>query len=109
MKKDTPTKLYYSIGEVAEIFGLTTSLIRYWETEFKFLKPHKNAKGERRFTQKNIDQLRVIHSLVKKRGFTLEGARREIENNKEYLKQKMQIIQKLKTARKFLDDLQGEL
>ena len=58
-------KLYYSIGEIADMFGVSKSLIRYWETEFTILKPHKNSKGDRRFTKENIDQLQLIFDLVK--------------------------------------------
>ena len=83
MRTDEITKLYYSIGEIAEMFSVSKSLIRFWETEFDLLKPHKNSKGDRRFTQQNIDQFRTIYHLVKERGFTLEGAKREIKNNKD--------------------------
>ncbi|MEO0628456.1 MAG: MerR family transcriptional regulator, partial [Bacteroidota bacterium] len=60
-KSDEQLKRYFSIGEVAERFGVKASLIRYWEGEFDFLKPHKNAKGDRRFTRKNIEQLELIY------------------------------------------------
>ena len=73
------TKLYYSIGEVAEMFGVSTSLIRYWESEFTFLRPKKNRKGDRQFTKKDIAYLERIYSLVKERGFTLDGAKRELK------------------------------
>ncbi len=76
---DKLTKLYYSIGEVADMFDVSTSLIRYWETEFNSLRPHKNSKGDRRFTQKNIEQLQLIYYLVKEKGFTLDGAKNEIK------------------------------
>ena len=70
---DKLDKLYYSIGEVADMLGESKSLIRYWENEFDFLNPRKNKKGDRRFTKENIQQLLIIHELVKQRGFTLEG------------------------------------
>ena len=73
------TKLYYSIGEVAEMFGVSTSLIRYWESEFTFLRPKKNRKGDRQFTKKDINYLERIYSLVKERGFTLDGAKKELK------------------------------
>jgi DNA-binding transcriptional MerR regulator len=73
-------KRYYTIGEVAEMFGVTHSLIRYWESEFDFLKPHKNSKGDRRFTVQNIEQFAQIYHLVKEKGFTLDGARKELRN-----------------------------
>ena len=71
---DKELKRYYTIGEVADMFGISKSLIRYWEGEFDNLKPHKNSKGDRRFTPANIEQLRLIYDLVKVKGFTLEGA-----------------------------------
>jgi DNA-binding transcriptional MerR regulator len=74
------TKRYYTIGEVAEMFGVSKSLIRYWETEFDMLKPHKNSKGDRLFTRKNIEQFAQIYHLVKEQGFTLEGARKALKN-----------------------------
>ena len=88
-------KLYYSIGEVADMFGVSKSLIRYWETEFSMLKPHKNSKGDRRFTKENIEQLHLIFDLVKNRGFTIEGAKNEIRQNKDLIKQRQALLQKL--------------
>lgn len=88
-------KLYYSIGEVADMFGVSKSLIRYWETEFSMLKPHKNSKGDRRFTKENIEQLQLIFDLVKNRGFTIEGAKNEIRQNKDLIKQRHALLQKL--------------
>ena len=89
MERTELTKLYYTIGEVSEMFGISKSLIRYWESEFSSLKPHKNGKGDRRFTKKNISQLELIYHLVKERGFTLEGAKREMrlmKNRNNYFK-----------------------
>lgn len=91
------TKLYYSIGEVSEMFGVTNSLIRYWESEFSKLKPKKNRRGDRQYTVKDIQVLERIYTLVKERGFTLEGAKREMKGKKdlEYIDQKQEIINKL--------------
>ncbi len=103
------TKLYYSIGEVAEMFGVSNSLIRYWETEFKVLKPSKNKKGDRRFMVKDIRTLEKIYTLVKKRGFTLEGAKKELKkksssNGSEAVLSKLkQTKSKLQTILKDLD------
>ncbi len=88
------TKLYYSIGEVAEMFDVSPSLIRYWESEFTFLRPKKNRKGDRQFTKKDIEYLKRLYSLVKEKGFTLDGAKRELKNptmtsTKEDLKMKL--------------------
>ena len=96
---DKLTKLYYSIGEVAELFDVSKSLIRYWETEFSFLDPKKNKKGDRRFTKENIRQLQIIHHLVKERGFTLDGAKQEIKSNRKSLVARQEILNKLQSLR----------
>lgn len=103
------TKRYYTIGEVAEQFGVSKSLIRFWESEFDTLKPHKNSKGDRRFTAKNIEELKLIYELVKKKGFTLEGAKREIKLYKAHLKQKQQITDKLNELKSFLTKLRDSI
>ena len=81
-------KRYYSISEVAELFDVSKSLIRFWESEFDILKPHKNSKGDRRFTPQNIEQLQLIYHLVKERGFTLPGAKKEIKRQQKMKKEK---------------------
>ena len=108
--KEKPiTKLYYSIGEVAKMFGVNTSLIRFWEKEFDILKPKKNAKGNRLFTQKDVDNLKVIYHLVKERGFTLEGAKKKLRENKGDTIQNEQIVERLKEIRGFLVELRDNL
>ena len=102
-------KLYYSIGEVAEMFGLSKSLIRYWETEFSSLRPIKNSKGDRRFTKQNIQQLNLIFHLVKERGFTLEGAKNELKDQKKSIKLKSELKKKLLKIKSGLNKLQREL
>ena len=72
-------KLFYPIGEVAKRYNVNVSLIRFWEKEFDILSPKKNKKGNRLFRKKDIDNLDIIFHLVKERGFTLEGAKKEIE------------------------------
>lgn len=91
------TKLYYSIGEVSEMFGVANSLIRYWETEFRLLKPKKNKRGDRQYTIKDIHVIERIYTLVKERGFTLDGAKREIKNKNDlsYVNHKQELIEKL--------------
>lgn len=100
-------KRYYSIGEVAEMFDISRSLIRFWEGEFDSLRPHKNSKGDRRFTPENIEQLRTIFHLVKERGFTLEGAKRELKEQKIRNKQREEMIGKLKEIRGFLEGMRN--
>lgn len=74
------TKLYYTIGEVAEMFNVNTSLIRFWEKEFTIIQPKKNKKGNRLFTPKDIINFNKIYHLVKEQGFTLEGAKNALKN-----------------------------
>ncbi len=109
LNTDELTKRYYSIGEVADIFGVSKSLIRFWEAEFDSLKPHKNSKGDRRFTKQNIEQLLLIYNLVKERGFTLKGAKQEIAEKRERHFKKEKTIKKLKEIRRFLVKLRGEI
>ena len=102
-------KRYYSISEVGKMFDVSNSLIRFWEVEFDILKPSKNTKGERRFTQKDIDAMRIIYHLVRERGFTLDGAKKEIKQNKERLAQKFEYMEKLHKIRTFLVKTKEEL
>jgi len=81
-KEQKVEKLYYSIGEVADMFNVNTSLIRYWEKEFDMIKPKKNNKGNRMFTKKDLDNFHIIYHLVKERGMTLKGAQKKMKENK---------------------------
>lgn len=108
--KEKPiTKLYYSIGEVAKMFDVNTSLVRFWEKEFDILKPKKNKKGNRLFTQKDVDNLKVIYHLVKERGYTLDGAKKKLRENKGDTIQNEQIVERLKEIRGFLVELRDNL
>jgi len=100
-------KIYYSIGEVAQQFGVSTSLIRFWETEFPHLRPRKNSKGDRRFTQKEIDAIRQVYQLVKERGFTLQGAKDFLNSNQD--KKTTEALQSLVNIRRFLLELRDKL
>lgn len=102
-------KLYYSIGEVAGIFDVKTSLIRYWETEFSILKPKKNAKGDRMFRQKDLETLKLIFHLVKERKFTLEGAKKAIKNGNTKIVDNHQVIESLTRIRNFLTELKEDI
>lgn len=99
MNVNLPDKLYYSIGEVAEAFDVNTSLIRFWEKEFDVLKPKKNAKGNRRFTPEDIKNLELIFHLVKVRGFTLDGAKIQLKENKQKTLDQFEIIRKLEAVK----------
>jgi DNA-binding transcriptional MerR regulator len=108
-KEKPTTKLYYSIGEVAKLFDVNTSLIRFWEKEFDILKPKKNKKGNRLFTQKDVDNIKIIYHLVKERGYTLEGAKKKLRENKEDTIQNEEIVERLKEIRSFLVELRDNL
>lgn len=109
MHIDLPEKLYYSIGEVAEAFDVNTSLIRFWEKEFDALKPKKNAKGNRKFTQQDIKNLELIFHLVKERGFTLEGAKIHLKENKKKTLDQFEIIRKLESVKAELLKIKNQL
>ncbi|MGB3799356.1 MAG: MerR family transcriptional regulator, partial [Lewinella sp.] len=97
-----------SIGEVAKKLGVNTSLIRFWENEFGHINPNKNSRGDRRFTKENIAQLQQVYHLVRERGFTLEGARREIANADKPEGDKQQIIDRLTEVRRRLVALRDQ-
>ncbi len=99
MYVDLPKKMYYGIGEVAEAFNVNTSLIRFWEKEFDILKPKKNAKGNRKFTPEDIKNLELIYHLVKERGFTLEGAKIHLKEQKQEALDTFDIIRKLEAIK----------
>lgn len=109
MSELKPGKLYYSIGEVSEHFGVNPSLIRFWEKEFDIIKPKKNAKGNRLFTSQDVANFRLIHHLVKERGFTLEGARKKLKDNREETINTSEVVDKLKEIKGFLQELQKAL
>jgi len=102
-------KLYYAIGEVAKMFDVNTSLIRFWEKEFDIIKPKKNKKGNRLFTKQDVDNFHIIFHLVKERGYTLEGAKKKLKDNKEDTIQNVEIVKSLLKIKGFLVDLKEEL
>jgi DNA-binding transcriptional MerR regulator len=102
-------KLYYSIGEVAELFNVAPSLIRFWESEFEIIKPKKNRKGNRQFTREDIDNVRTIYHLVKEKGFTLQGAKEMLRNDSQAVRDKMDMIESLKKVRTFLVELREKM
>ena len=102
-------KIYYSIGEVAEMFSVAPSLIRFWESEFEIIKPKKNRKGNRQFTREDIDNVRTIYHLVKEKGFTLQGAKEMLRNDTHAVKDKMDMIESLRRVRSFLVELRDKL
>lgn len=109
MQITLPEKRYYAIGEVAKAFNVNASLIRFWEKEFDVLKPKKNAKGNRKFTPQDIKNLELIYHLVKERGFTLEGAKIHLKENKQKTIDTFEIIRKLEHIKNQLIQLKNNL
>lgn len=106
---DLPEKRYYKIGEVAKAFQVNTSLIRFWEKEFTIIKPKKNAKGNRLFTQEDIVNFKLIFNLVKERGFTLEGAKQKLKKNPEGIFKNHEIISRLEAVKSELQKIKDQL
>lgn len=102
-------KLYYTIGEVARMFNVNTSLIRFWEKEFDIIKPKKNKKGNRLFTQKDIDNFHIIYHLVKERGMTLKGAKQKMKENKEDTEHNFEIVKSLESIKELLIEVRENL
>lgn len=103
-------KLYYSIGEVAEMFGVSNSLLRYWESEFNIIKPRKTSNGNRLYTKKDIDTIKIIYHLVKEKGFTLDGAKKKLkESGPNKLQVNVDVSEKLKSLKEFLSELKDQI
>jgi len=103
-----PDKLYFSIGEVATYFGVSTSLIRYWEDEFPQITPRKNGKGDRRYTKNDIEKVTMIYDLIKEKGFTIKGAQSHLSDKQEK-KSQPTATESLKRIRGFLIKLKTDL
>ena len=104
-----PEKLYYTIGEVAKMLDVSTSLVRFWEKEFDIIQPKKNKKGNRLFKPDDVRNLHTIYHLVKERGFTLQGAKTKLSQNKEDTIDRAEIVRSLKKFKSFLEDIKTEL
>ncbi len=109
MQVELPEKRYYGIGEVARAFDVNTSLIRFWEKEFDVLQPKKNAKGNRKFTPQDIKNLQLIYHLVKERGFTLDGAKLHLKEERKKTLSNFDIIQKLEGVKAELIKIKNQL
>lgn len=102
-------KKYYSIGEVAGIFKVATSLIRYWEGEFDIIKPKKDKKGNRRFTTDDIEKIRLIFHLVKEKGYTLQGAQEIIKKDLHQVANKATMVDRLIGIKNFLIEIRENI
>lgn len=108
-KEKETEKLYYSIGELSEMFKVNQSLIRFWEKEFKTIQPTKNKKGNRMFTKADVEHFRLIYHLVKERGFTLQGAKDKIKGNSGETTDNAGVVHALQRIKAFLLELKNEL
>ncbi len=106
---ESPGKYYYSIGEVADMFGVSTSMIRYWEKEFDVLRPRKNKKGNRLFTERDVRYVHVIYQLLKVKGYTLAGAKQALKERFSDYEERIILLETLDKTRSFLLDLDKTL
>lgn len=102
-------KLYYSIGEVSEMFDVSNSLIRYWETEFRQLHPKKNNRGDRRYTPKDIRVIESIFTLVKVEGYTIEGAKKVLSEEIKAHKKNEELLKSLHKIKRNLESIKSKL
>ena len=102
-------KIYYSMGEVAELFGVNASLLRFWEEEFPILKIAKNSRGHRIYTTADVDNIRLIYYLVKEQGMTLDVAKKRIRQNRDGVNRDAEIVEHLRSIRNMLAALREEL
>ncbi len=113
MHIDLPNKMFYKIGELAKAFNVKTSLIRYWEKEFKTLHPKKNKNGSRVFTKKDVVALQHIYRLVKEKGFTLDGAKQKLKDDRRHGKQEVPtnqlVISRLEKIKSELQQIKAQL
>lgn len=109
METTKNSKLYYSIGEVAKMFDVNTSMIRYWENEFDILRPRKNKKGNRLFTERDVRYLHMIYHLTKVKGYTLAGAKMALKDRFDEFEERVMLLSTLDKVRGFLVDLDKEL
>lgn len=102
-------KQYYSISEVATMFKVNTSLIRYWENEFDILQPKKNRKGDRLFRQEDIQHLKLIYHLLRERKYTIEGAKQKLKEDRKLAARNFEMVQALLKVKGFLTELKEQL
>lgn len=109
MEENTTGKYYYSIGEVAKMFGVNTSMIRYWENEFDVLRPRKNKKGNRLFTERDVRYVHIIYHLTKVKGYTLTGAKQALKEKFSEYEERVILLSTLDKTRNFLLEVDREL
>ncbi|MBQ0073319.1 MAG: MerR family transcriptional regulator [Prevotella sp.] len=102
-------KTYYTIKEVAEMFSLTESTLRYWETEFPHLRPRTTTNKVRQYAEKDIEELKLIYNLIKVRGFKISAARKMLHANRDGVEQSQKVIEKLQDVKEQLLDLKASI
>ncbi|MDZ7738620.1 MAG: MerR family transcriptional regulator [Bacteroidales bacterium] len=101
-KTNKKEKLFYSIGELADMLGEQTSAVRYWEKEFDIIKPQKNKKGNRMFTPHDVENMKLIHYLLKEKGMTIAGAKRKMSDNPDDIRKNHEVIRSLQGIKEML-------
>ena len=109
MIKDIPEKRYYTIGEVAKVFKVNTSLLRFWEREFKEIKPKKKVSGARKYTSKDLSNIHLIYHLLKEKGLTIEGAKKQLKYKDRAPKKNLIILEKLLKVKSTLNELKEKM
>ncbi|GAE22638.1 MerR family transcriptional regulator [Bacteroides pyogenes] len=109
LNTDKDLKLYYSIAEVAQMFGVNQSLLRFWEKEFPQISPKTAGRGVRQYRKEDVETIGLIYHLVKEKGMTLTGARRKLKENKEGTVRNYEIISRLRAIKEELLAIKKEL
>ncbi len=109
LKKNIELKTYYTIKEVAAMFNVAETLLRFWEKEFPNISPEKGGRGIRRYKKEDIEQIRLVYHLVKERGLTLQGARDALKHGGSNVNDKVNVIDRLKDLRDELQALSKQL
>lgn len=108
-KEKAIEKVYFTIGEVADMLNVATSLIRFWESEFDTIKPKKNKKGNRQFTKDDIENIKLVYHLVKEKGYTLQGAKDMLKGNGQTTQDKFTMINSLQEIKAFLIEVRKQI
>lgn len=109
MSDSSNLKLYYSIREVAQLLQMPEHTLRFWEKEFPMLKPEKNSGGSRKYTQQDVELVRLIHHLVKEQGLTIKAARERLKTSKQQVVDHQDIVGRLKVIRAELMEIKSKL
>ena len=102
-------RIYYTIGDVAVYFGVNESTLRYWEDEFDIITPRRSSRGVRFYNQEDIDNVRLVYYLLKEKGLTLAGAKKQLRENRSGVIRSNEIISRLKSVREELCGIRNEL